>query len=148
MTSAVEENFKIIEINSYDCFAILKKNKHSHLIDVRTKPEWEFVGIEIQWDELEAHYRKMGLAPGLPSNAWRTSTPLYKGNKQVGYATSGCWSPILKRYIALAHVKAEYAKENTQLDFELKVEHFRKLTPARIVETPFFDPERKRSCPQ
>ena len=45
MTLAVEENFKIIEINSYDCFAILKKNKHSHLIDVRTKPEWEFVGI-------------------------------------------------------------------------------------------------------
>ena len=111
-------------------------------------PEWEFVGIEIQWDELEAHYRKVGLAPGLPSTAWRTSTPLYKGNEQVGYATSGCWSPILKRYIALAHVKAEYAKENTQLDFELKVEHFRKLTPARIVETPFFDPERKRSCPQ
>ena len=111
-------------------------------------PEWEFVGIEIQWDELEAHYRKVGLAPGLPSTAWRTSTPLYKGNEQVGYATSGCWSPILKRYIALAQVKAEYAKENTQLDFELKVEHFRKLTPARIVETPFFDPERKRSCPQ
>ena len=111
-------------------------------------PEWEFVGIEIQWDELEAHYRKVGLAPGLPSTAWRTSTPLYKGNEQVGYATSVCWSPILKRYIALAHVKAEYAKENTQLDFELKVEHFRKLTPARIVETPFFDPERKRSCPQ
>jgi aminomethyltransferase len=111
-------------------------------------PEWEFVGIEIEWNELENHYRKVGLPPRLPSTAWRTSTPLYKGNEQVGYATSGTWSPILKRYIALAHVKAEYAKENTQLDFELKVEHFRKLTPARIVKTPFFDPERKRSCPQ
>ena len=110
-------------------------------------PEWEFVGIEIEWNELENHYRKVGLPPRLPGTAWRTSTPLYNGNKQVGYATSGCWSPIMKRYIALAHVKAEYAKENTQLDFELKVEHYRKLTPARIVKTPFFDPERKRSCP-
>jgi len=109
--------------------------------------EWEFVGIDIQWTELENHYRKVGLAPGLPGTAWRTSTPLYKGNEQVGYATSGCWSPILKRYIALAHVKSEYAQSGSSLDFELKVEHYRKATPAIVVKTPFFDPERKRSCP-
>ena len=109
-------------------------------------PEWNFVGIEIQWKELEQHYRKAGLAPGLPCTAWRTSTPLYKGNEQVGYATSGAWSPLLKRYIALAHVKSEYANEGSALMFELKVEHFRKLTPAIVVQTPFFDPERKRSC--
>ena len=110
--------------------------------------EWEFVGIDIQWTELEDHYRKVGLAPGLPGTAWRTSTPLHKGNEQVGYATSGCWSPILKRYIALAHVKSEYAQSGSTLDFELKVEHYRKVTPAIVVKTPFFDPERKRSCPQ
>jgi aminomethyltransferase len=110
-------------------------------------PEWDFVGIEIQWHELEKHFRKAGLAPGLPSTAWRTSTPLYKGSEQVGYATSGAWSPILKRYIALAHVKSEYAGEGSELMFELKVEHYRKLTPAKVVKTPFFDPERKRSCP-
>lgn len=109
-------------------------------------PEWDFVGIEIQWHELEKHFRKAGLAPGLPSTAWRTSTPLYKGSEQVGYATSGAWSPILKRYIALAHVKSEYADEGSELMFELKVEHYRKFTPAKVVKTPFFDPERKRSC--
>ena len=111
-------------------------------------PEWEFGGIDIQWTELEDHYRKVGLAPGLPGAAWRTSTPLYKGKEQVGYATSGCWSPILKRYIALAHVKSDYAQSGSTLDFELKVEHYRKVTPAIVVKTPFFDPERKRSCPQ
>ena len=111
-------------------------------------PEWEFVGIDIQWTELEDHYRKVGLAPGLPGAAWRTSTPLYKGKEQVGYATSGCWSPILKRYIALAHVKSDYAQSGSTLDFELKVEHYRKVTPAIVVKTPFFDPERKRTCPQ
>ncbi|MCS5646167.1 MAG: aminomethyltransferase family protein [Candidatus Marinimicrobia bacterium] len=110
--------------------------------------EWEFVGIDIHWTELEDHYRKVGLAPGLPDAAWRTSTPLYKGKEQVGYATSGCWSPILKRYIALAHVKSDYAQSGSTLDFELKVEHYRKVTPAIVVKTPFFDPERKRSCPQ
>jgi len=115
--------------------------------ELKNEPEWKFVGIEIEWDELEKHFRKVGLAPGLPSTAWRTSTPLYSGSKQVGYATSGVWSPILKRYIALAHIKNGYSKEGTILNFELKVEHFRKLTPAKVVKTPFFDPERKRSCP-
>jgi len=111
-------------------------------------PEWNLVGIEIEWEELENLYRNAGLAPGLPSTAWRTSTPLYHGDEQVGYATSGCWSPILKRYIALAHVKSEFSQLGSKLKFELKVEHFRKLTPAKVVNTPFFDPERKRSCPQ
>ena len=115
--------------------------------ELKNGPKWKFVGIEIEWDELEKHYRKAGLAPGLPSTAWRTSTPLYSGSEQVGYATSGVWSPILKRYIALAHIKNGHSKEGTILNFELKVEHFRKLTPAKVVKTPFFDPERKRSCP-
>ena len=110
--------------------------------------EWSFVGIEIEWAGFEKHYRSAGLAPGLPSTAWRTSTPLYNNNEQVGYATSGTWSPLLKRYIALAHVKSKYAKEGSELMFELKVEHFRKLTKATVVKTPFYDPERKRSCPQ
>ena len=110
--------------------------------------EWSFVGIEIEWTGFEKHYRAAGLAPGLPSTAWRTSTPLYNNNEQVGYATSGTWSPLLKRYIALAHVKSKYAKEGSELMFELKVEHFRKLTKATVVKTPFYDPERKRSCPQ
>jgi len=116
--------------------------------ELENGPEWKFVGIEIQWDQLENHYRKVGLAPNLPSTAWRTSTPLYFGSKQVGYATSGVWSPILKRYIALAHVNTDYSNKGTLLDFELKIEHFRKLTPAKVVKTPFYDPKRKRSCPE
>ena len=111
-------------------------------------PEWNLVGIEIEWEELENLYRDVGLAPGLPSTAWRTSTPLFHGDEQVGYASSGCWSPILKRYIALAHIKSEFSQLGSKLKFEIRVEHFRKLTPAKVVNMPFFDPERKRSCPQ
>ncbi len=111
-------------------------------------PEWEFIGIEIEWDQLEKLYRQAGLAPELPSTAWRTSTPLYYNNQQVGYATSGAWSPILKKYIALGHIKSNFAMNGTILDFEVKIEHFRKLTKAKVVKTPFFNPERKRSCPK
>jgi len=128
-----------------------KKNfigKTRLLEEFENSSEWSFVGIEIEWTGFEKHYRAAGLAPGLPSTAWRTSTPLYNNNEQVGYATSGTWSPLLKRYIALAHVKSKYAKEGSELMFELKVEHYRKLTKATVVKTPFYDPERKRSCPQ
>ena len=116
--------------------------------EIARGPDWEFIGIEIEWDQLEKLYREVGLAPGLPSTAWRSSTPLYYNDQQVGYATSGAWSPILKRYIALAHVKSNFAMVGTALDFEIKIEHFRKLTKAKVVNTPFFDPARKRSCPK
>ncbi len=109
--------------------------------------DWRFVGIEILWNDLEKLYKKVGLAPDLPHAAWRDSIPLYYNETQVGYATSGCWSPILKKYIALAHVNSKYSSLDTILDFEIKVEHYRHLTPAKIVKTPFYNPKRKISCP-
>mgnify|MGYP001174879203 CR=1 FL=1 len=111
-----------------------KKNfigKKSLEKEIARGPDWEFIGIEIEWDQLEKLYREVGLAPGLPSTAWRSSTPLYYNDQQVGYATSGAWSPILKRYIALAHVKSNFAMVGTALDFEIKIEHFRRLTKAK-----------------
>ena len=121
--------------------------KNALIEENNTESCWKFRGIEIQWPSLEKKYNKVGLPPELPRTACRTSTPLYYKKQQVGYATSGCWSPILKRYIALAHIQAEYAKIGSCLDFEIKVEHFRHLTPAIVEETPFYNPERKRSCP-
>ena len=108
---------------------------------------WKFRGIEIQWGPLEKEFKKVGLSPGLPETAWRTSTPIYHKKQQVGYATSGCWSPILKRYIALAHIKANYATIGFCIDFEIKIEHIRRLIPAIVVETPFYNPKIKRLCP-
>ncbi|HEX6268112.1 MAG TPA: glycine cleavage T C-terminal barrel domain-containing protein, partial [Burkholderiales bacterium] len=63
----------------------------------------------------------------------------------VGYATSGGWSPLLKKYIALAHLRAPWATPGTPLDMEVTVEHQRKRAAARVVKKPFFDPERKRA---
>jgi aminomethyltransferase len=77
--------------------------------------------------------------------AWRGSAPLYRHGRQVGYATSGCWSPLLKKYLALAHVQAPHFATGTELEMELTVEHRRKRVAARVSKLPFFDPERKRS---
>jgi aminomethyltransferase len=108
-------------------------------------PEWQFVGVEVEWDSLESLYGDLDLAPQLPHTAWRTSVPIYADGEQAGYATSGGWSPILKKYIALAHVRARWAKARTRIEMEVTVEHQRRRAAARVVKKPFFDPERKRA---
>jgi aminomethyltransferase len=109
-------------------------------------PEWQFVGIEVSWDSLERLYAKVGLAPQLPNTVWRMSVPIYeRGGEQIGYATSGGWSPVLKKYIALAHLRSRHAKPGTPVEMEVTVEHQRKRADARVVKKPFFDPERKRA---
>ena len=111
----------------------------------RRGPEWELRGLEVSWESLEEVYAKVGLPPQLPSVAWRTSLPVYSQGKQVGYATSGCWSPILKKYIALAHLHASHSRPGTAVHMEVTVEHQRRNAKAQVVETPFFNPERKRA---
>ena len=108
-------------------------------------PLWSFVGLEVEWDALERLYAKAGLAPRLPAAAWRTSVPVYAGGKQAGYATSGGWSPLLKKYVALAHLEARCAAPGTPVEMEVTVEHRRKRAAARVVKKPFFDPPRKRA---
>ncbi len=108
-------------------------------------PQWRFVGIEIEWESLEAVYAEVGLATRLPPTAWRMSVPIYAGSEQAGYATSGGWSPLLKKYIALAHLRGPWIAPGTALEIEITVEHRRKRAVARVAKKPFFDPERKRA---
>ena len=108
-------------------------------------PAWGFAGLEIDWDSFESLHREHRLPPQLPGIAWRSSTPVYRDGRQVGYATSGCWSPLLKRYLALAHLRMPHYQPGTEVRMEVTVEHRRKQANARVVRLPFFDPPRKRA---
>jgi aminomethyltransferase len=111
----------------------------------RGGPAWNFIGLDVRWDSFEKLHHERGLAPHVPNIAWRTSAPIYRSGKQVGYATSGTWSPLLKRYIALAHVEAEHGAPGTELQLEVTVEHRRNRADAIARKLPFFDPPRKRA---
>jgi aminomethyltransferase len=108
-------------------------------------PAWQFVGIEVEWESLERLYAEVRLPPRLPTTAWRVSVPVAVDGAQVGYASSGCWSPLLKKYIALAHLQSAFASPGTPVTMEVTVEHRRKHANARVVPTPFFNPARKRA---
>jgi len=73
------------------------------------------------------------------------------GNREIGSVTSAVWSPTCKRNIALAMVDAPYNQigstvwADIYLNRELKWE--RRMSRARVVERPFFAPERRRATP-
>jgi aminomethyltransferase len=115
-----------------------------HVVERSRKPAWAFVGLTVDWDSLEAVHAERRLPPRLPNIAWRVSQPVYRGGKQVGYATSGCWSPLLKKYLALAHLEAPHYSVGNELEIEITVEHRRRRALATVTKLPFFDPARKR----
>jgi aminomethyltransferase len=106
---------------------------------------WALVGLDIDWPAIEALYERHGLPPQVPAAAWRSMIPVYAEGRQIGRATSGTWSPVLKRNLALATVESAFATPGTPVSIEWTVEWTRTTVPARVSKTPFFDPERKRA---
>ena len=107
----------------------------------------QFVGLEIDWTEVEERYEKFGLTPAAPSQASRVAVPVYCGEKQVGKATSTTWSPVLKKMIALASIETSHAKLGTRLQMEITIEAIHQKVTAKIVKMPFFNPARKTAVP-
>jgi len=109
-------------------------------------PLRQIVGLEIDLLDYENLYQQVGLPPQIPLTAWRGGVPVYKEERQVGHATTGAWSPVLKKYIALATIRKEYLQPGTRVDFEVTVEYRRKTVGATVAKLPFFDPPRKRAA--
>jgi aminomethyltransferase len=105
------------------------------------------VGLEINWNEVEALYDKLKMAPQVPTMASRVAVPVYRGGRQVGKATSTTWSPTLKKMIALASVSRDSSMTGTTLSMEMTVEAVRHTVSAKIVPLPFFNPARKTAVP-
>jgi aminomethyltransferase len=109
--------------------------------------ERALVGLEINWNEVEALFDNLNMAPQVPSMASRVAVPVYRGGRQVGKATSTTWSPTLKKMIALASVSRESSKPGTSLSMEMTVEAVRHTVSVKIVPMPFFNPPRKTVVP-
>ena len=110
----------------------------------RPGPAWKLVGLEVEWVGMERLFADVGLPPHIPGMAVRASLPVLVGAAQVGYVSTSTWSPLLKKYIALAHLQKPYFEIGTEVRMEITVEHHRQHAPAKVVRLPFYEPEWKR----
>jgi aminomethyltransferase len=98
-----------------------------------TGTKWSFVGLEID------------------GNISAEGAILYHDRKhEIGVITGACWSPILKKNIALAQILTKHlAGENIWTEiYALRELHYEKLMMvARVVDRPFFNPDRRRATP-
>ena len=117
------------------------------LEEKQTGPRRLLMGLEIDWNEVEALFDRMGLAPQTPATASRVHVPVYKGREQVGKATSTTWSPLLKKLIALASLDPQCATPGATLQMEITVEAVRHKVSATVHPLPFFNPRRKTKTP-
>jgi aminomethyltransferase len=114
--------------------------------DHETGTKRRLVGLDVDWAEVEAVFDRYGLPPELSTSAWRDGRPLYDDQGEwIGQATSGVWSPTLKKNLAIGQVGAALGQVGSRVQIELSAEYRRHRVTATVVETPFFDPSRKRS---
>ena len=102
------------------------------------------VGLELDHVEFARQHYTLGLPVAYPFMAWRSVIPLYNDGAQVGYTTSGVWSPTLKKYIMLAHLQPGHAAPGSVVTVDLDVDRFRRPFEAKVAKLPFFNPPRKR----
>jgi aminomethyltransferase len=113
-------------------------------LEKREDPAWKLVGLEVDWVGLERLFADVGLPPQIPTQAVRGSLPVMSEGKQVGYASTSTWSPVLKKYIALVHLQRPYYEPGTSLTMEVTVEHHRRQAPGKVVKLPFYEPAWKK----
>jgi aminomethyltransferase len=90
----------------------------------------------------------------IEGNKPATNALLYRdraGRTQIGNVTSATWSPTCKRNIALAMIESPYFETGTPLwaDIYLNRELVweRRMVRARVVDRPFFAPDRRKATP-
>lgn len=105
---------------------------------------WKLVGLDIDWVGMEQYFAEVGLPPQVPAIPVRASLPVMLEGEQVGYISTSAWSPVLKKYVALAHLERPYYELGTNVEMEITVQHHRKHTPAKVVKMPFYEPEWKK----
>ncbi len=113
--------------------------------EIERGPSRQIIGLDIDMRDYEYLFRRYNLPPQLPLTIWRGGVPVYENGRQVGHATTGGWSPLLKKYLSLATVSKQRADVGRRLEIEITVQYERNTAGATVVALPFFDPPRKKA---
>ncbi len=109
------------------------------------RSRWAFTGLVIDWQDWDRLYLAAGLIPPKDHTPIQEEFFVYDeaGERQVGYATSWMYSPMLQRHIGLARVRPELAAPGTAVRLEIAVNHRYEYVLAHTARTPLYNPPRK-----
>ena len=96
------------------------------LIERKAHPHKKLVGLEIEGNEKANH-----------------GDCVHSGRAQVGIITSGTFSPILNKNIALCRLDIYSSELGTDLEIG-KLDGHQKRIPAKVVKFPFYNPDKSR----
>lgn len=137
---------------------------HQALREDRVRSPLELgLGWMIDWDKGHFTGRRALLAERVQGGAWAVVGLDVPGNvsaegailyhrkrQEAGFVTAACWSPTLKRNIAIAHVVARHA-DCRDLWVEIyalrELQYHKLMLPVRKTERPFHAPDRRRATP-
>jgi aminomethyltransferase len=108
------------------------------------RSRWKSTALVVDWQDYDRHYNEAGLIPPKDHLPVQEETFVYDPDgKQVGFATSSMYSPMLQRHIALARVRPDLASPGTELRVEIAVNHRYEYVTARTARSPLYNPPRK-----
>lgn len=110
---------------------------------VKEKPGNHFMGQEILLKQLRegTHRKSVGFffkegEKGVMRNGYK----IFYDNEEIGFITSGTFSPTLNKPIALGLIKTEYCEIGTELQVKIR----NKMKNIVVVKTPFYSRGRKK----
>lgn len=111
-------------------------------VPMKTKEE-DFIGKQAMKNQApESRHKLMGLV--LEGNeAVQHGDLVYVGRFPVGVVTSAANSPVLQQQIALCRLAPQYALTDTAVEVG-QLDGLKKRLKAKVVELPFYDPQRLR----
>jgi len=95
----------------------------------------KLVGIEILGDPISKVVPPQYTPGYFVPDHW----PVFDDKKEIGYVTSKCFSPRLKKNIGYAFIPIEYAKNDTEFEIRSPYANLK----AKVVPLPFFDPKKR-----
>jgi aminomethyltransferase len=105
---------------------------------------WRLSGLIVDWRDYDRIYGAAGLIPPKDHTPIQDEYYIYDDDlRQLGYATSQMYSPMLQRHIALARVPLDRAAPGSRVKLELAVAHKYEYFDAVVSRTPLFDPQRR-----
>jgi aminomethyltransferase len=102
---------------------------------VKPKEGISYIGKEVLMDQKEHGTERTIVGLNLIERGIiRDNCKIFKEGKEIGYVTSGGYSPTLQKTIGLGIIDVQYSKIDTKIEIEIR----NKLLEGMVVSTPFF----------